>query len=185
MGTHQQRKSSSLAPFLTLCFSKDLCITMVKSSHQFPRTTSVVSYGETNFQWTGADWKLLWNNSDWMRNLSIEEIQLSGFAICWCYHGVTAQNWKDSYLEQWLLFFLFSCLFLVACYFFFRAPGVCSHQDFIKLSKTCLCSSILIVICSGGIMQQIRYKPHTMSLQHLGTCYNTWEVSIRGVFPNT
>lgn len=153
MGTHQQWKSRSLAPFLSLCFSKDLCIAMVKTSHQFPRTTLVIS----QFQWTDVDWELLWNNSDCMRNFSMEGIQLSGLAICWCYHGVSTENWKESYLEQWLLFFFFffpsAWLFLVVCYIFFRASGVCFHQDFIKLSKICLCYSILIVICGSGIMQ--------------------------------
>lgn len=116
MGTHQQWKSSSLAPFLSLCFSKDLCITMVKSSHQFPRTTLVIS----QFQWTDVDWELLWNNSDCMRNFSMEGIQLSGLAICWCYHGVSTENWKESYLEQWLFFsffFLPDCSLLFVTFF--------------------------------------------------------------------
>lgn len=111
MGTHQQWKSRSLAPFLSLCFSKDLCIAMVKTSHQFPRTTLVIS----QFQWTDVDWELLWNNSDCMRNFSMEGIQLSGLAICWCYHGVSTENWKESYLEQWLFFFFLFSLIVPCC----------------------------------------------------------------------
>lgn len=61
-------------------------------------------------------------------------------------------TWSSDFFFLFLFFSFFlewSLLFVIN--FFFWNFGFCSHVDFIKLSKICLCYSILIVIHSSSI----------------------------------